>query len=49
MLILVSPVLRIPVELENTVTVVDFPLPDEAQMRALLQQDDRRQPGVRSR
>ncbi len=37
MLILVSPVLRIPVELESAVTVVDFPLPDEAQLRALLQ------------
>ncbi len=36
MLILVSPVLRIPVELENTVTVVDFPLPDQARLRELL-------------
>lgn len=36
MLVLVSPVLRIPVELENTVTVVDFPLPDQARLRELL-------------
>ncbi|WP_111766492.1 AAA family ATPase [Nakamurella deserti] len=36
MLILVSPVLRIPTELENTVTVVDFPLPDQARLRELL-------------
>ena len=37
MLIVVAPELRIPVELENIVTVVDFPLPNERQMRALLQ------------
>ena len=36
MLILVAPVLRIPTELENTVTVVDFPLPDQARLRELL-------------
>ena len=36
MLILVAPVLRIPTELENTVTVVDFPLPDQARLRQLL-------------
>ena len=35
-LILVAPVLAIPVELENTVTVVDFPLPDQARLRELL-------------
>ena len=37
MLVLVSPVLRIPVELETVVTVVDFPLPDQEQIAALLQ------------
>ncbi len=36
MLILVSPVLRIPVELEHMVTVVDFPLPVQPQLRQLL-------------
>ncbi len=36
MLILVSPLLRIPPELENTVTVVDFPLPDQDRLRELL-------------
>ena len=36
MLILVSPLLRIPPELENTITVVPFPLPGEPRMRELL-------------
>ncbi|MEU0553215.1 AAA family ATPase [Dactylosporangium sp. NPDC006015] len=35
-LVIVSPVLRIPVELEKDITVVDFPLPGEAEIRALL-------------
>jgi len=35
-LVLVSPVLRIPVELEKDVTIVDFPLPSEAEIRTLL-------------
>ena len=37
-LILVSPVLHIPAELAKDVTVVDFPLPTEAEIRALLDQ-----------
>lgn len=35
-LIWVSPVLRIPVELEKDVTVLDMPLPDDAEYRAVL-------------
>ena len=35
-LILVSPVLRIPPELEKDVTILDFPLPGEAEIRVLL-------------
>lgn len=35
-LILVSPVLRIPTELEKEITLVDFPLPEEREIRALL-------------
>ena len=35
-LILVSPVLRIPPDLEKDVTLLDFPLPGEAEIRALL-------------
>lgn len=35
-LILVSPLLRIPPELEKDISLVDFPLPDEAEIRALL-------------
>ncbi|MER5453829.1 AAA family ATPase [Micromonospora sp. NPDC002389] len=36
-LILVSPVLRIPVELEKDVTIVDFPLPSETEIRQVLE------------
>ncbi|WP_238007348.1 AAA family ATPase [Dactylosporangium sp. AC04546] len=36
-LLLVSPVLRLPVELEKDVTIVDFPHPTEAEIRALLE------------
>lgn len=35
-LILVSPVLRIPPELEKDITILDFPLPGEAEIRVLL-------------
>lgn len=35
-LILVSPVLRIPPDLEKDITIVDFPLPGEGEIRALL-------------
>ncbi|MFE6919669.1 AAA family ATPase [Nocardia sp. NPDC057663] len=35
-IIVVAPVLQIPPELEKDVTVVDFPLPDAAEIRALL-------------
>lgn len=35
-MILVSPLLRIPPELEKDITLVDFPLPDEASIRELL-------------
>ncbi|MFI7649456.1 AAA family ATPase [Micromonospora sp. NPDC049460] len=35
-LVLVSPVLHIPVELEKDVTIVDFPLPTEAEIRRVL-------------
>lgn len=35
-LVLVSPLLRIPVELEKDVTIVDFPLPTEMEIRAVL-------------
>lgn len=35
-LVLVSPVLRIPPELEKDITIVDFPLPDELEIRQLL-------------
>jgi ATP-dependent 26S proteasome regulatory subunit len=35
-LVIVAPVLRIPVELEKDVTIVDFPLPSEAEIRGLL-------------
>jgi AAA+ superfamily predicted ATPase len=35
-LVLVSPVLHIPVELEKDVTIVDFPLPTEAAIRRVL-------------
>ncbi len=35
-LIIVAPVLRIPPELEKDITIVDFPLPGEAEIRALL-------------
>ncbi|WP_089252198.1 AAA family ATPase [Asanoa hainanensis] len=35
-LVLVSPVHRVPVELEKDVTVVDFPLPSETDIRAVL-------------
>ncbi|ROT32164.1 AAA family ATPase [Micromonospora sp. HM5-17] len=35
-LVLVSPVLRIPVELDRDVTIVDFPLPSEAEIRMVL-------------
>jgi ATP-dependent 26S proteasome regulatory subunit len=35
-LVLVSPVLRIPPELEKDVTIVDFPLPTEDEIRAVL-------------
>ena len=35
-LILVSPVLRIPPELEKDITIFDFPLPGEAEIRVLL-------------
>ncbi len=35
-LVLLSPVLQIPVELEKSVTVVDFDLPDEEELGALL-------------
>jgi AAA+ superfamily predicted ATPase len=34
--VLLSPVLQLPVELEKSVTVVDFPLPDERELRGLL-------------
>ncbi|WP_435125610.1 AAA family ATPase [Micromonospora tulbaghiae] len=36
-LVLVSPVLRIPVELEKDVTIVDFSLPSEAEIRLVLE------------
>ncbi|MER7441569.1 AAA family ATPase [Micromonospora avicenniae] len=36
-LVLVSPVLRIPVELEKDVTIVDFSLPSEAEVRLVLE------------
>ncbi|MEV4539468.1 AAA family ATPase [Asanoa sp. NPDC049518] len=36
-LVLVSPVNRVPVELEKDVTVVDFPLPSETEIRAVLE------------
>ena len=42
-LVLVSPVLRIPVELEKDVTIVDFPLPTEAGDPDGARRDDRRQ------
>ena len=35
-LVLVSPVTEIPVELEKDITIVDFPLPTEAEIRAVL-------------
>ncbi len=35
-LILVSPILRLPPELEHLATIVDFPLPTEAEVRTLL-------------
>ncbi|WP_203231038.1 AAA family ATPase [Nocardioides caldifontis] len=35
-LVLVAPVLRIPPELEKDITLVDFPLPGEAEIRAVL-------------
>ncbi|AZI59581.1 AAA family ATPase [Nakamurella antarctica] len=35
-LILVSPLLRLPPELEHVATIVDFPLPSEAEVRTLL-------------
>lgn len=35
-LILVSPTLSIPMELEKDITIVDFPLPTEAEIRAVL-------------
>ena len=35
-LILVSPTLSIPLELEKDITIVDFPLPTEAEIRAVL-------------
>jgi ATP-dependent 26S proteasome regulatory subunit len=35
-LVIVAPVLRIPVELAKDVTIVDFPLPSEDEIRALL-------------
>ncbi len=36
-LVLVSPVLRIPVELDRDVTIVDFPLPTEHEIRLVLE------------
>jgi ATP-dependent 26S proteasome regulatory subunit len=36
-IVLVSPVLHIPVELEKDVTIVDFPLPTEAEIRGVLE------------
>ncbi|MET8312326.1 AAA family ATPase [Micromonospora sp. NPDC005173] len=36
-LVLISPVLRIPVELEKDVTIVDFPLPSEHEIRMVLE------------
>ena len=36
MLIIVAPMLRIPPELEKDITLVDFPLPDETEIRSLL-------------
>jgi AAA+ superfamily predicted ATPase len=36
-LVLVSPVTRVPVELEKDITVVDFPLPSEREIRAVLE------------
>ena len=36
--VLLSPVLRIPEEMEKDITIVDFPLPDRADLTALLQQ-----------
>ena len=36
-LVLVSPVLRIPVELDRDITIVDFPLPSEAEIRMVLE------------
>ncbi len=36
--ILLSPILRIPEELEKDVTIVDYPLPDREQLRKLLEQ-----------
>lgn len=35
-LVIVSPILRIPSELEKDITLVDFPLPDEGEVRAIL-------------
>ncbi len=35
-LVIVAPVLRIPVELEKDITIVDFPLPSEDEIRRLL-------------
>ncbi|MFC5000919.1 AAA family ATPase [Dactylosporangium cerinum] len=35
-LVIVAPVLRIPVELEKDITIVDFPLPGEDEIRGLL-------------
>lgn len=35
-LVIVAPMLRIPPELEKDITIVDFPLPEEAEIRALL-------------
>jgi SpoVK/Ycf46/Vps4 family AAA+-type ATPase len=37
-LIVISPVLRIPTELEKDITLLDFPLPTEAQIRGVLDQ-----------
>ncbi|MEU9824113.1 AAA family ATPase [Micromonospora chersina] len=36
-LVLVSPVLQLPVELEKDVTIVDFPLPTEVEIRGVLE------------
>ncbi len=35
-LIILAPVMRLPVELEKEITILEFPLPDEAELRALL-------------